>query len=72
MLNAMQELEVEVPCPVCSESYTVSVETIRESQRLIAEGCPGTSTCDCAAHYYATLLPPEAAAQLSMKSPNVA
>lgn len=60
MLDALKHIALEVPCPACSDSYSVSAETIRESQMLLAQGCPGTSTHECAPLYYATLLPARA------------
>ena len=65
MLEVMRTLEVEVPWHACSESYSISVATIRESRRLVAEGCSGTSSYECPAQYYATLLAPEALAHLT-------
>lgn len=64
MLDAMQHIQLEVPCSVCSESYFVSAESVQESQHLLAEGCPGTSTYECAPLFLATLLPAETLAHL--------
>lgn len=64
MVDLMRHLQVDVSCPECTEAYPVSVETVRECQRLVCEGCPGTSSYECPARYFAGLLAPAAVARL--------
>ena len=64
MLDVMRHIQLEIPCSVCADSYSVSADTVRESQRLLAEGCPGTSSYECPPLFFATLLPAEALAHL--------
>jgi hypothetical protein len=62
--DPLSHVEVEVACNICGDSYSVSGSTIRESQRLLAQGCTGTSLFECDAAFYATLLEPEVIAEL--------
>jgi hypothetical protein len=55
-LDLLDHLHVTVPCNTCDESYTVSASAVRASQRVLAEGCSGTSTYECEASFYATLI----------------
>lgn len=64
MIDLMSHLRVEVPCNACASSYFVSADLVHDSQRMLAEGCPGTSTYECPALYWATLLPARALGDL--------
>lgn len=55
-LDLLDHLQVTVPCNTCNESYAVPASAVRESQRVLAEGCSGTSTYECEASFYATLI----------------
>jgi hypothetical protein len=66
MIDLLSEISIEVPCHVCSSSYFVPADVVRESQRLLAEGCPGTSSHECAPLHLATLLPARALEHLAM------
>lgn len=66
MVDALKNIQIEVPCPVCSDTYSVSAAVVRESQRLLVEGCPGTWTYECPPLYYATLAPAHALDHLAI------
>ena len=54
--DLLDHVQVTVPCPTCDESYTVPASVVRASQRVLAEGCTGTSSYECEASFYATLI----------------
>lgn len=54
--DLLDHLHVKVPCNVCDESYTVPASVVRTSQQLLADGCSGTSSFECDAAFYATLI----------------
>lgn len=56
----LDRVEVVVPCHHCGSTYTVPASLVRESQRLLAEGCSGSSLYECDASFYATLIEPDA------------
>ena len=56
----LDHVEVVVPCHHCGSSYAVPASLVRESQRLLAEGCSGSSLYECEASFYATLIEPDA------------
>jgi hypothetical protein len=56
----LDHVEVVVPCHQCGSTYAVPASLVRESQRLLAEGCSGTSLYECDASFYATLIEPDA------------
>lgn len=58
MSNLLRHIDVEVRCEQCGE-FTLPADVIAESQRLLAEGCPG-SAHECPPALYATLLEPSA------------
>lgn len=60
MADILQQVEVEVRCVQCDESYRMPAALIAESQRMVREGCPGTSPHECAPAFYASLLEPVA------------
>lgn len=65
MLDILSHVEIEVVCSACEERYFVPASTVLESQQLMAAGCPGDSSYECAPEFYATLVEPEALAQLA-------
>ena len=66
MTSPTQHLQLEVPCPACPESYSVSIDVVQESQRLLDEQglCSGMASYECPAPYFASLASPEAIARL--------
>lgn len=64
MIDVMKHILIDVPCDLCSESYPISAELVRQSQEMLEAGCPGTSSYECAPLYYASLLPGPAVAHL--------
>ncbi len=56
----LDHVEVVVPCHHCGSTYTVPASLVRESQRVLAEGCSGSSLYECDASFYATLVEPGA------------
>lgn len=54
--DLLDHVQVTVPCNTCDESYTVPASVVRASQRVLAEGCSGTSGYECEASFYATLI----------------
>jgi hypothetical protein len=54
--DLLEHVHVTVPCNVCDESYTVPASVVRTSQQLLADGCSGTSSFECDAAFYATLI----------------
>lgn len=62
--DLLSRVEVVVCCNICQASYAIPGSMIRESQRLLAEGCTGTSLFECDASFYATLIEPEVIANL--------
>ena len=62
--DLLSRIEVVVACHVCDSTYAVPASIVRESQRILAEGCTGESTFECDASFYATLIEPEAIAEL--------
>lgn len=55
MTDIMKRVVVDVHCDQCSD-YTVGADVIAESQRLLADGCPG-SPYECPPMLFARLLP---------------
>ncbi len=62
--DLLSHVEVEVNCSTCQTSYSIPGALIRDSQRLLAAGCTGTSLFECDASFYATLIEPEVIANL--------
>jgi len=58
MTDILKHLAVDVHCDECGD-FTVGADVIAESQRLLAEGCPG-SPYECPPELFATLLEPSA------------
>jgi hypothetical protein len=58
--DLLDHVEVVIACDSCDSQHSVSVAIVRESQRILAEGCTGTSPFECDAAFYATLIEPEA------------
>ena len=65
MFDILAHVDVEVSCSACAEQYQIPVSTVLESQRLIAAGCPGTSIHECPPRFYASLVDPDALAELT-------
>jgi hypothetical protein len=63
--DLLDRVFVTVPCNVCDESYPVAASVVRTSQALLAEGCSGTSSYECDATYYATLVEHDAIESLT-------
>lgn len=55
MTDILKTLAVDVHCDQCGD-FTIGADVIAESQRLLAEGCPG-SPHECPPTLLATLLP---------------
>lgn len=55
MTDILKTLAVDVHCDQCGD-FTVGADVVAESQRLLAEGCPG-SAHECPPTLLATLLP---------------
>ena len=62
--DLLARINVEVACSTCHSSYEVPAAVIRESQRVLAEGCSGTSLFECEASFYASLVEPQVIADL--------
>jgi hypothetical protein len=62
--DLLSAIEIEVACNICNATYTVPASIVRESQRLLAEGCTGESLYECDASFLATLVEPAAIADL--------
>lgn len=58
MTDLLKHVAVEVHCDQCGD-FTVRADVIAESQRLLAQGCPGSSY-ECPPTLFATLLEPSA------------
>jgi hypothetical protein len=58
--DLLDHVEVVVACNTCDATYSVPASIVRESQRILAEGCSGSSLFECDASFYATLIEPEA------------
>jgi hypothetical protein len=58
MTDLLKHVAVEVHCNQCGD-FTVGADVIAESQRLLAQGCPGSSY-ECPPTLFATLLEPSA------------
>ena len=54
--DLLDYVQVTVPCDACDESYSVAASAVRASQRVLAEGCSATSSYECEASFYATLI----------------
>lgn len=63
--DLLEHVEIVVPCNVCQTTYGVPVSLVRDSQRLVAEGCTGSGVHACDAAFYAGLLAPEAIDRLA-------
>ena len=63
--DLLEHVLVTVPCNVCDDSYTVPASVVRTSQELLADGCSGTSSYECDATYYATLVEHDAIESLT-------
>lgn len=55
MTNILETLSVNVHCDQCGD-FSIGANLIAESQRMLAEGCPGSSH-ECPPTLFATLLP---------------
>ena len=62
--DLLGHLAIEVECCTCNTTSEVPAALVRDSQRLLAEGCSGTSLFECDASFYATLVAPDAVAAL--------
>lgn len=62
MTHILKNIDVHVRCRQCGD-FHISAEVIANSQRLLAEGCPGSSY-ECPPQLFATLLEPSALASL--------
>lgn len=62
MSDILKHLLVDVHCGHCGD-FTVRADIIAESQRMLAEGCPG-SRYECPPQAFAPLLDPAALASL--------
>jgi hypothetical protein len=62
--DLLSQVEVVVGCSLCDSTYSVPASIVRESQRLVAEDYCGESLFECDALYYATLIEPDAIADL--------
>ncbi|MCZ7679342.1 MAG: hypothetical protein M5U28_11510 [Sandaracinaceae bacterium] len=58
MPHILHQIDVEVRCVQCGESYRLPAALIAASQRMLEEGCPGTSSHECAPAFYASLIEP--------------
>jgi hypothetical protein len=54
--DLLDHVQVTVQCNSCDDSYAVPASAVRESQHVLAEGCTGTSSYECEASFYATLI----------------
>lgn len=52
----LEHVEVIVPCQSCGSTYAVPASVVRESQRMLEEGCSGSTLHECDASFYATLI----------------
>ncbi|HEU5073142.1 MAG TPA: hypothetical protein VFU02_03200 [Polyangiaceae bacterium] len=55
MTDILKNLAVDVHCDQCGD-FTVGADVIADSQRMLADGCPGSSH-ECPPTLLATLLP---------------
>lgn len=62
MADILDNVDVHVRCERCGD-YVISARVIADSQKLTAEGCPG-SLYECPAGHFATLLDGGALASL--------
>ncbi len=69
MTNILKELDVNVRCAHCGE-FTISADTIADSQRLLEHGCPG-SPSECPAQLFSTLVDRSALEELATAWKNV-
>lgn len=60
MDDRLEHTLIHVHCPRCDGAYDVPASVVAESQRLVEHGCPGTSSCECPASFYASLIEPAA------------
>lgn len=58
MTDVLKAVSVDVHCDQCGD-FTVGADVIAESQRLLAEGCPG-SPFECPPEIFSRLLEPSA------------
>ncbi len=58
MTDLLKHLVLDVHCDQCGD-FNIGADVIAESQRLLAEGCPG-SPYECPPELFATLLPQSA------------
>lgn len=61
MSSLTQQLQIDVVCPACHETYSVPLDLVEESQRLIKErgGCSAMASYECPATHLASLVSPE-------------
>jgi hypothetical protein len=64
MTDLVGHLQVAVPCRICDTTYEVPLSIVRDSQRVLATGCSGTSMYECDASFYTSLVEPSAIADL--------
>jgi hypothetical protein len=58
VIDILKALSVDVHCDQCGD-FSIGADVIAESQRLLAEGCPG-SPHECPPQLFGTLLPQSA------------
>lgn len=66
MFAVTDRIQLRVPCPICSESYTVPLSAVEQSQHLLAAigSCSGMESYECPLPYLSALVAPESIAEL--------
>lgn len=62
--DLLSTIEIVVSCNICQSTYSVPASIVRDSQRILDEGCTGVSPYECDASFYATLIEPKVVAEL--------
>jgi hypothetical protein len=62
--DLLSAIDVVLTCSKCDATYSIPASFVRESQRILAEGCTGSSPFECNASFYANLIDPQVIAEL--------
>lgn len=57
--NLLDDVGLELPCPLCGNSYRLPLKAVDVSQRMMHDGCPLSDERECAPVFYGPLVDPE-------------
>ncbi len=63
-MNILDHVAISVPCPSCSGEFNVPASVVLYGQSATTPVCPGCSDYECESRFVATLVEPQALAEL--------